>query len=66
VKNIILSAGMTGLLEEAPIARALVTEPALQLVTHDTPVLSTCDRTIDLVDGRIVSDQVHEGSAGQG
>jgi lipoprotein-releasing system ATP-binding protein len=34
---------------------------AVLLVTHDPRLSSTCDRTIDLVDGRIVSDVVHEG-----
>jgi lipoprotein-releasing system ATP-binding protein len=37
---------------------------AVLLVTHDPRLSSTCDRTIDLVDGRIVSDVVHEGVEG--
>ena len=37
---------------------------AVLLVTHDPRLSSTCDRTIDLVDGRIVSDTVHEGVEG--
>ncbi|WP_372965916.1 ABC transporter ATP-binding protein [Marinobacter sp.] len=32
---------------------------AVLLVTHDPRLSATCDRTIDLVDGRIVSDVVH-------
>ena len=32
---------------------------AVLLVTHDPRLSSTCDRTIDLVDGRIVSDTLH-------
>lgn len=32
---------------------------AVLLVTHDPRLSSTCDRTIDLVDGRIVSDVMH-------
>jgi lipoprotein-releasing system ATP-binding protein len=33
---------------------------AVLLVTHDPRLSSTCDRTIDLVDGRIVSDTPNE------
>ena len=35
---------------------------AVLLVTHDPRLSSTCDRTIDLVDGRIVSDALHDGA----
>ncbi|HUH37116.1 MAG TPA: ABC transporter ATP-binding protein [Spongiibacteraceae bacterium] len=38
---------------------------AVLLVTHDPRLSATCDRTIDLVDGRIVSDVVHD-TAGSG
>jgi lipoprotein-releasing system ATP-binding protein len=33
---------------------------AVLLVTHDPRLSSTCDRTINLVDGRIVSDTINE------
>ena len=35
---------------------------AVLLVTHDPRLSSTCDRTIELVDGRIVSDALHDGA----
>lgn len=37
---------------------------AVLLVTHDPRLSSTCDRTIDLVDGRIVSDALRDNSEG--
>ncbi len=39
---------------------------AVLLVTHDPRLSSTCDRTIDLVDGRIVSDALHEHASSGG
>jgi lipoprotein-releasing system ATP-binding protein len=35
---------------------------AFLIVTHDPRLAARCDRTIDLVDGRIVSDQGAAGS----
>jgi len=33
---------------------------AVLVVTHDPRLSGTCDRTIELVDGRIVGDRRHE------
>ena len=38
---------------------------AVLVVTHDPRLSETCDRTVTLVDGQIVSDERHAGDAGR-
>ena len=50
--------------QRVAVARALVSRPALLLVTHDPRLSTQCDRTVTLVDGNIESDTVQAASAG--